>query len=1729
MFEDEDDDIIAGFGQGGAAVSTGADDDLINEYERKIKATTATQNRRGRVARERQGGAGAPLATPAAPIAPAPGTAIVSAGPPVPVAPRRRTQPIAPRDVTATPADTRGVGLSGVLRSKSAAGAIEGAPGVAADVVGTMAMETVRHPIESLKMFTTGALLTPFAWAGQKAAELTGGTPRQTPEWAQEFGVPAEPTGLDAGLSAVGALPVIGGMASAASKVGRAVEGARVAARAGAAADARFPSALAAAKDRAMRSRAARTAPAPLALPPGQYDLPGATFETRSAPEVRPSRLLEPETGTAGRSYPAESALTGPAIPTRGIPWEAQLDATKQSAREAAEARAVRRMQQPLLPPSAEEVEGDIRARETSAENRELRASPGDVASYRQMRDEGTFLPGRDVGAPKPRLGESMDAFRERVNERKGLLEREPAGTAAGTGAAAGDFFDEAASGKSRTRTPAGTMKGNLTKVAVEDLGDELARLHDANAVENTAPTAIDTDYGEKWVGMKPGAAKAAGRQAMRGKSIDKLEAEIRRRGLEVEDVLGDSYDRANDAERRGIRPGNTALKVLGLTVSPAVGAVAGAAIDSEDRQRGAATGAVAALGLTGLAIHERGPRRGNRPGYVGDKTYLAGAREFPKPIPPDELAKLSATERAAAERRAAPIDLAPAFDRSTKSPVLRAEEEAAATGNRTGAVGDIEKLQKMADDEGLDIRAEGHGEAARPLPSDPEVNLALVTDDGLSEMSRSWWRDTIHPGQDDIYKAKLAKDRGALDAEIKRRRIGAPLTDDHLELLGEHLRDGMDVGDGREGRLNYEGRDLSDDFVASLRADRPAFSELPERLKAYIKTNRIRGAKATTLRHALAYVPGDAFPGAPKSAQAKAVEPPVAEPHVTETPLDAKAAHAVAPVAAATVGATQGDTPEERKKNALLALGVGLGAAAFIVGRTALRKPKVGGEVGAKVEGRVVGTIGQQQKAQGERVRNLEPKPGKPVDPATVKPDEFVNLPKFALDEDGEKRLAEQVKRVVASKGLAPKKVVTWDETKAAGAALGLEPDRLMRQTRLSGAEMLGIRNIVKENTEHAIKLERQLATDGTLSDTQRADLDKTITALDHQSDALLAKFTRERSRTGRDLNNLKILAAQSNDPVVWMARAKRQLGEAPLTDDIRSEIVRLTNLEDPAQLAQYVANLKPATTWEKIITAWKAGLLTNPTTHMANAIGNVAMWGLERAKDVPAVVADRLLALSTGFTTKAPNLSDMASAAAEGAQAGLAKAKGVMQGNVASDLARLNVREIDFKNPILNAYTHTMFRSLSASDKVFRELALRQSIAEQARVLAAREGFSGAALEKRVGQLRAVPTDEMAVHAMEAADYATFQDNSPIAKAASGVRRAFGPVGDVVLPFTRTPGNVAMRTFEYTPAGALLTVRDLSKLLDGAGTPELQRQVVEQLGRSSIGTAAMIAGYTLAADGKWSGQRPTATDERATKEAEGLPDNAVKVGDRWYSLNRVSPIGNLLSVGGALYELAHAPDATGLDVLVGGVAAAGKSVADQTFLTGLSDAVDAVRSPKEHAGTFIRSLGTSVIPAGVQAAVRAAQGTTRDERGAELVDVVKSRAGASNLPVRRDVLGQPVERRGIGELVDPFSSRADRSDDPVIRELRATGASIGPLGKGKQTQTRINAVGDVVPGKPAEASSAFGLRSEAEGRILHRVLSGLVSNPGYQALSAEAKKAEIESVVKRTRAQMARQRGPG
>jgi len=361
-------------------------------------------------------------------------------------------------------------------------------------------------------------------------------------------------------------------------------------------------------------------------------------------------------------------------------------------------------------------------------------------------------------------------------------------------------------------------------------------------------------------------------------------------------------------------------------------------------------------------------------------------------------------------------------------------------------------------------------------------------------------------------------------------------------------------------------------------------------------------------------------------------------------------------------------------------------------------------------------------------------------------------------------------------------------------------------------------------------------------------------------------------------------------------------------------------------------------------------------------------------------------------------------------------------------------------------------------------------------------------------VTALLELPTDEMVMRSIAEADYTTFMNQGSLGEMAQGAKRAFGSPMEFVIPFTMTPANIASRVAEYSPFGYLRGVRDAGRLFKQvmAGTPEeaLQRQLVEQLARSTVGMAPITMGFMLAKAGKMTGGYPLGDQRmRAQWALEGKQENAVLMGDKWYSIERISPIGNLMAVGASIYQAWSDPDMSLLGKVAVSAGSIPQSVVEQSFLTGLRDVIEVASDPKKNMEKYVNGLLTSIVPNIVR---RIAYGIDPVMREADTIgEQLRQRIPglSQTLPAQVNVFGEERTRiGGVGAaLFDPFSTKEDLTQsDPLIAELASVGASISPPGK-----------------RSGESAEDYLAREKAYGTAAKLALEALIQTPEYKGIT--------------------------
>lgn len=743
------------------------------------------------------------------------------------------------------------------------------------------------------------------------------------------------------------------------------------------------------------------------------------------------------------------------------------------------------------------------------------------------------------------------------------------------------------------------------------------------------------------------------------------------------------------------------------------------------------------------------------------------------------------------------------------------------------------------------------------------------------------------------------------------------------------------------------------------------------------------------------------------------------------------------------------------------------------------------------------LGTAGQDVEKAVKSVTREVPYTGQ------IGPENYINVASLSSDPATQQRLLATTEQAIRETDIALRKSSgrllepESHETVRARVAqdLGVDVADVIQRTadgqRLGRDDLLRIRTAMKNVQTDESDVLKKLATNDFASPEDRKIAELLRDKLAAERNGLWNTFSKQRTETGRDLAALRMTALDSTDPLVWLSRLQ-DIAKRPLSDAERSAVYRAADEHNVNLFVELGQRIKKNTPWEKFTTFVRAGLLTKPSTHIANIAGNTTMATLETVKDAPSAIFDNLISQVTGIRTKNFDVATL-KASFEGAKSGLEEAKQIMRSGY-SGAGKLDAfRETNYDSVLLNLYTKNIFRSMEAEDAVFRGMALQRSLAEQARVLAQSEGRVGSALAQRVQEIVAKPSDIMSVRAIADAETATFRNKGKLAEAGLAVRKSLGKAGDLIFPFVTTPANIATTTLEYSPLGVVPQLAELTKLLRGTQDYALQKSVVEGLGRATTGSAALALGYFLAKAGKATGFYPSDQRTRAQWQLNGKQEGSVLVDGTWYQANRIAPLGNLIAIGAAMHELSTG-NADALTTAVGMATAPAATIMELPMISGGKDLIEALGSsgtPRagEALGRFADRTIQSLVPAAalMRSTAYAVDPNVRDTKGGGMLAKLQSQIPylSKGLPMRMDALGRPVTRDlgGIGEFFSPVGVKRDlTASDAVRAELERTNAVIEPISRSKN-----------------ETDAAFVRRQEETGARIKRALEAVIQSTGY------------------------------
>ena len=318
---------------------------------------------------------------------------------------------------------------------------------------------------------------------------------------------------------------------------------------------------------------------------------------------------------------------------------------------------------------------------------------------------------------------------------------------------------------------------------------------------------------------------------------------------------------------------------------------------------------------------------------------------------------------------------------------------------------------------------------------------------------------------------------------------------------------------------------------------------------------------------------------------------------------------------------------------------------------------------------------------------------------------------------------------------------------------------------------------------------------------------------------------------------------------------------------------------------------------TWRDRFDAWRyLAMLGNPRTHIRNIAGNLFFDPVRVTKNVVGTGLERAFSRNDrtkAITSRALSAEDRARYLA--AKADFREVQEVVMsgGKYNDDWSQIDEYRTIFKTKPLEAVRKANNTALEAEDRFFSSRAYADSLTGflKANKITAEEYLSpdfDPAAKERARQ-----------YAIKEAQKATYRDLNAASELVSGLsrfkhsdkafHRGVGYLVEGVLPFKKTPTNIAVRALEYSPAG-------LVKGLADAGT-KVRRgnmsaaEAIDEIASGLTGTGLLALGAALSHAGFVLGGSSGDDKQDEFDKLQGHQDYAVEIGGESVTLDWLAP----------------------------------------------------------------------------------------------------------------------------------------------------------------------------------------------------------------------------------------------
>lgn len=648
--------------------------------------------------------------------------------------------------------------------------------------------------------------------------------------------------------------------------------------------------------------------------------------------------------------------------------------------------------------------------------------------------------------------------------------------------------------------------------------------------------------------------------------------------------------------------------------------------------------------------------------------------------------------------------------------------------------------------------------------------------------------------------------------------------------------------------------------------------------------------------------------------------------------------------------------------------------------------------------------------------------------------------------------------------------------------------------------------------------------------------------------------------TEAGRTVQALSILNHSTPEgQVVWIQRSIDKLNDKlektkvkerfNFTPEMQQEILQATNQEEALnnvykQLGQQV----PMTTMQKLDSWRYFAMLGNPRTHIRNIVGNKVMGYIQQAKNqLAGTIEDIVLRNSEDrqFTTK---IADK-------------KTKEFAKADIENVLDRLGLTENKY-NPKSR---------IEQNQKVFKSEFMNKTIGKLMEfndmALEAEDGWGLKAMYPKalaqyitannidVDNITDAQLAKARNFAIKQAEEATFHQDNAIASAISqfeGKNALTRFAAGAILPFKKTPMNVAVEGIQYSPVGLLDSLtRGSINLRKGKINVH---EYIDGISKGLTGTGIALLGYALTEAGILKASGGDDQDKNNFESAQGKQNYSLKVGEKTYSLDWLAPTGIPLFMGSELYQLAsqkvkekgeknNTPEvAKSATKILNSMATAMNPLSEMSMISGLTSTLQSYASgnkglenlglnaTKSYVGQFVPTILGQVAKT-FDDKERSTTSTESDPLPKALDTLgnqIKSKIPGlrQTLPTKTDIWGKDVENegniieKGLNAGVFPWSSKKVSENNQTNKEISKLYDET--LDKSVLPSNSIDKVLNIDKEKYRLSNEQYSKLKKMYGEINYKVLSELTSSPEYKEMNNEQKIKAISDIYKYSKAQI-------